>query len=47
MVIQDRNESVTVPFKVSGCMVNFEKRLPIIEEVESLKQYCLTQSDTP
>jgi hypothetical protein len=28
-------------------MINFKHRLPSTEEINSLKQYCLTQGDTP
>jgi hypothetical protein len=28
-------------------MIHFKHRLPITEEVNSFKQYCLTQGDTP
>jgi hypothetical protein len=28
-------------------MINFKHRLPAKEEINSLKQYCLTQGDTP
>jgi hypothetical protein len=28
-------------------MIHFKYRLPTIEEINSLKQYCLTQGDTP
>jgi hypothetical protein len=28
-------------------MIHFKQILPTIEEVNSLKQYCLTQGDTP
>jgi hypothetical protein len=28
-------------------MIHFKYRLPTTEEVNSLKQYCLTQGDTP
>jgi hypothetical protein len=28
-------------------MIRFEERLPTTEEINSLKQYCLTQGDTP
>ena len=47
MVIQGDDESVVVPLELSGCMIHFKHRLPTTEEIESLKQYCLTQGDTP
>jgi hypothetical protein len=28
-------------------MIHFELRLPTTEEINSLKQYCLTKGDTP
>jgi hypothetical protein len=30
-----------------GCLIHFKHRLPTIEEINSLKQYCLTHGDTP
>ena len=47
MVIQDDSESLTVPLELVGCMVHFKHRIPSSEEVGSLKQYCLTQGETP
>ena len=47
MVIQGVDESVVVPLELSGCMIHFKHRLPTTEEIESLKQYCMTQGDTP
>jgi hypothetical protein len=34
-----------IPLDHAGCMVYFKHRLPTIEEITSLKQYCLTQGD--
>jgi hypothetical protein len=36
-----------VPLELVGCMIYFKHRLPTTEEINSLKQYCLTQGDTP
>jgi hypothetical protein len=47
MEIQDVGSSLVVPLELAGCMINFKHRLPITEEINSLKQYCLTQGDTP
>jgi hypothetical protein len=33
--------------ELAGCMIHFKHRLPTAEEINSLKQYCLTQGDTP
>jgi hypothetical protein len=47
MVIQDVGSSLVIPLELAGCMIHFKHRLPTTEEVNSLKQYCLTQGDTP
>jgi hypothetical protein len=47
MVIQDVGSSLVVPLELAGCMIYFKQRLPNTEEINSLKQYCLTQADTP
>ena len=47
MVIQDDNNTVVVPLELAVCMIHFKHRLPTHEELESLKQYGLTQGDTP
>jgi hypothetical protein len=47
MVIQDVGSSLVVPFELAGCMIHFKHRLPTTEKFGSLKQYCLTQGDTP
>jgi hypothetical protein len=47
MVIQDGSESLTVPLEIAGCMVHFKHHIATSEEVELLKQYCLTQGETP
>jgi hypothetical protein len=46
-MIQDIGISFVVPLELAGCMIHFKHRLPTIEEVNLLKQYCLTQGDTP
>ena len=45
MVIQEDGKSVVVPLELTSCMVHFKHRLPNNEEVNSLKQYCLTNGD--
>jgi hypothetical protein len=47
MEIQDVGSSLVVPLELAGCMIHFKHRLPTIEEINSLKQYCLMQGDTP
>jgi hypothetical protein len=45
--IQDVGSSLVVPLELAGCMIHFKHRLPTTEEINSLKQYCLMQGDTP
>jgi hypothetical protein len=47
MEIQYVCSSLVVPLELAGCMIHFKHRLPTTEEINSLKQYCLTQDDTP
>jgi hypothetical protein len=47
MEIQDVGSSLVIPLELAGCMIHFKHRLPTTEEINSLKQYCLTQGDTP
>jgi hypothetical protein len=47
MEIQDVGSSLVVPLELAGCMLHFIHRLSTTEEINSLKQYCLTQGDTP
>jgi hypothetical protein len=47
MVIQDVGSSLVVPLELAGCMIHFKHRLPTTEEINSFRQYCLTQGDTP
>jgi hypothetical protein len=47
MVIQDIGSSLVIPLELSGCMIHFKHRLPTTEDINSFKQYCLTQGDTP
>jgi hypothetical protein len=49
MIIKDSNDSdiLTIPLDLTGCMVHFKHRLPTIEDMSSLQQYCLTHGDTP
>jgi hypothetical protein len=47
MAIQDVGSSLVIPLELAGCMIHLKHRLPTAEEINSLKQYCLTQGDTP
>ena len=47
MVIQGDSESLKVSLELERCMIHFKHRIPTSEEVGSLKQYCLTQGETP
>jgi hypothetical protein len=47
MEIQDVGISFIVHLELEGSMINFKHRLPTTEKINSLKQYCLTQGDTP
>jgi hypothetical protein len=47
MVIHDVGSSLVVPLELVDFMIHLKQRLPTTEEVNSLKQYCLTQGDTP
>jgi hypothetical protein len=47
MLIQDIGSSLVTPLELAGCMINFKYRLQTTEGINSLKQYCLTQGDTP
>jgi hypothetical protein len=47
MVIQDVGSSLVIPLELEGCMIHFKHQLLTTEEVNSLKQYCLIQDDTP
>jgi hypothetical protein len=47
MVIQDNVDTLVIPLELEDCMIHFKHRLPNTEEINSLKQYCLTQGDTP
>jgi hypothetical protein len=47
MEIQDVGSSLVVRLESAGCMIYVKHRLPTTEEINSLKQYCLTQGDTP
>jgi hypothetical protein len=47
MEIQDVGSSLVVPLELAGCMINFKHQLPTTEEINSLKQYSLTQGDNP
>jgi hypothetical protein len=46
MEIQEIICSLVVSLELAGCMIHFKHRLPTTEEINSLKQYCLTQGDT-
>jgi hypothetical protein len=47
MEIQDVGSSLVIPLELAGCMIHFNHGFPTREEINSLKQYCLTQGDTP
>jgi hypothetical protein len=47
MVIQYIGSSFVIPLELAGCIIHFKQRLSTTEEINSLKQYCLTQGDTP
>jgi hypothetical protein len=47
MLIQDDVSSIVIPLKLARCMIHFKHRLLTTEEINSLKQYCLTQGNTP
>jgi hypothetical protein len=47
MVIQDVGSSFVMPLELADYMIHFKHRLTTTEEINSLKQYCLTQGDTP
>jgi hypothetical protein len=47
MVIQDVGSPLVVTLELAGSMIHFKHRLPTTEEINSVKQYCLTQQDTP
>jgi hypothetical protein len=47
MEIQDVDSSLVVHLELAGSMIHFKQRLPTTKEINSLKQYCLTQGDTP
>jgi hypothetical protein len=47
MEIQDVGSLLVVPLELAGCMIHFKHRIPTTEEINSLKQYCLRQGDTP
>jgi hypothetical protein len=47
MVIQDVSSSLVISLELAGCMIHLKHRLPTIVEINSFKQYCLTQGDTP
>jgi hypothetical protein len=46
MEIQDVGSLLVIPLELKACMIHFKYRLPTAEEINSLKQYCLTQRDT-
>jgi hypothetical protein len=47
MEIQDVGSSLVISIELAGCMIHLKHQLPTTEEIYSLKQYCLTQGDTP
>jgi hypothetical protein len=47
MMIQDDGDLLILALELAFFMIHFKNLLPITEGVNSLKQYCLTQNDTP
>jgi hypothetical protein len=47
MEIQDVGSLLVITLELAGCMIHFKHRLQTTEQINSLKQYCLTQGDTP
>jgi hypothetical protein len=47
ILIQDDSDEFVMTLGLKGFMVHFKQRSTTTEEVNSLKQYCLTQGDTP
>jgi hypothetical protein len=47
MLIQDVGNYHLISLDLAGCMIYFKHRLPTTEEINSIKQYCLKQGDTP
>jgi hypothetical protein len=47
MEIQIVGSLLVITLELAGCMIHFKHRLPNTKEINSLKQYCLTQGDTP
>jgi hypothetical protein len=47
MEIQDVGSSLLIPPELADSMIHFKHRLPTTKEIDSLKQYFLTQGDTP
>jgi hypothetical protein len=47
MMIQDDSDPLVIPLELAGCMIHFQHRLSTTEKVNPLKQYRLTQGDSP
>jgi hypothetical protein len=47
MIVKNSNDSdiLTIPLDLAGFMIYFKPRLPSVEGMSSLKQYCLTHGD--
>jgi hypothetical protein len=41
------SDALTTPLDLNGCMIHFRHRLPITEEIATIKHYYLTQVDAP
>jgi hypothetical protein len=41
------SDILTIPLDLAGCMVHFKHELPKVDDMSSLKQYCLAHGDTP
>jgi hypothetical protein len=47
MVIQDVGNSLVALLELADFMIHFNHQLPTIVEINSFKQYCLTQGNIP
>jgi hypothetical protein len=45
--VSTNQDDITISLDLAGCMIHFRHRLPTKKEFTSLKQFCLTQGDTP
>jgi hypothetical protein len=49
IIVQDNNSSdaITIPLDLARCMIHFRHRLPTIENISTINQYCLKHGDGP